>query len=94
MYFYWVMDRVGEKPFRVCWRPGKTNTSEYFTKHCPPKNNFKIIPVLLITIIQETKEHILQGFVDMSFQNKDKKSLIGSESHLVQNDPTRRIRFG
>ena len=36
MRYYWIQDRVAQKHFRVYWRRGHTNLSDYFTKHFPP----------------------------------------------------------
>ena len=36
MGYYWIQDCVAQKQFRVYWRPGHTNLSNYFTKDFPP----------------------------------------------------------
>ena len=35
MRFHWLRDRECQKQFRIYWRPGKTNYSNYSTKHHP-----------------------------------------------------------
>ena len=33
MRFYWIIDRIKQGQFRVYWRPGITNLSDYPTKN-------------------------------------------------------------
>ena len=33
MRFYWLLSRVEQKQFRICWDRGETNLADYFTKH-------------------------------------------------------------
>jgi hypothetical protein len=35
MRFQWLKDRQAKEQFRFCWRSGKTNLADYFTKHHP-----------------------------------------------------------
>jgi hypothetical protein len=33
MRYHWLTDRVCQKQFDVCWRPGRENLGDYHTKH-------------------------------------------------------------
>ena len=33
--FHWLRDRENQKQFNMCWKPGKKNLADYFTKHHP-----------------------------------------------------------
>jgi hypothetical protein len=35
MRFHWLRDREAQGRFRIHWRPGSTNLTDYFTKHHP-----------------------------------------------------------
>ena len=39
MRYYWVRDRIGEKQFKLIWRPGIENLADYFTKHHSPAHH-------------------------------------------------------
>ncbi len=39
MQFEWLLDRVQKGQFKTYWKPGKTNLTDYFTKHHPPAHH-------------------------------------------------------
>ncbi len=39
MHFEWLLDREQQGQFKIYWRPGKTNSADYFTKHHPPSHH-------------------------------------------------------
>jgi hypothetical protein len=38
MKLHWLRDRECQRQFRIYWRPGKLNYSDYWTKHHPAKH--------------------------------------------------------
>ena len=44
MRYFWIIDQVLEKLFRVRWAPGLQNLADYFTKHHPPWHHCKVRP--------------------------------------------------
>ena len=36
MRYWWMKDRIQQGQFNLTWAPGKSNESDYFTKHHPP----------------------------------------------------------
>lgn len=47
MRYYWIRDRVGQKQFKVIWRPGIENLADYFTKHHSPAHHIKMRKIYL-----------------------------------------------
>ena len=45
MRFYWLVDRVQQGQFNVCWDSGKKNLADYFTKHHPPTHHKQVRPI-------------------------------------------------
>ena len=39
MRYHWLKDRISQKQFNLYWRPGKTNSADYFSKHHPPAHH-------------------------------------------------------
>ena len=44
--FYWVIDRIKQVQFRVYWRPGSTNISDYPTKHHKLNTTSRSVPFI------------------------------------------------
>lgn len=44
MQYFWVIDQVIEKNFKVYWAPSLQNLADYFTKHHTPRNHQKVRP--------------------------------------------------
>jgi hypothetical protein len=42
MRFHWLRDRECQEQFRIYWRPGKLNYTDYWTKHHPTKHHQNI----------------------------------------------------
>jgi hypothetical protein len=42
MRFHWLRDREAQGQFRIYWQPGKTNLTDYFTKHHPPTHHVNV----------------------------------------------------
>eukprot|EP00804_Cyclotella_cryptica_P028239 CCRYP_014587-RB/>CCRYP_014587-RB protein AED:0.44 eAED:0.44 QI:0/-1/0/1/-1/0/1/0/63 len=42
MRFHWLRDSECQQPFRIHWRPGKTNLVDYWMKHHPAKHSQNI----------------------------------------------------
>jgi hypothetical protein len=42
MLFHWLRDREAQGRFRIYWQPGKTNFTDYFTKHHPPLHHVNV----------------------------------------------------
>jgi hypothetical protein len=66
--FYWVRDRVKQGHFKVFWAPWKTNLTNYFTKHHPPRHHQRIRSTYIHqnkskTILQNIATSIQQGCV-------------------------------
>ena len=47
MRFYWLVDRVKQGQFNVCWGSGKKSLAGYFTKHHPPSHHKRLRPAYL-----------------------------------------------
>ena len=47
MRFCWVADRVRQGQFHICWKPGKDNNGDCFTKHHPTSHHSKMHPVCI-----------------------------------------------
>ena len=45
MRFYWVIDRIKQGQFKLYWRPGSTNLSDYPTKHHSTKTTPRPAPI-------------------------------------------------
>ena len=45
--FFWIIDQVDLKNFRVVWAPGLENLADYFTKHHTAKHHLKVRPYYL-----------------------------------------------
>ena len=45
MRFYWLVDRVQQGQFNVCWDSGKKNLADHFTKHHPPTHHKQVRPI-------------------------------------------------
>jgi hypothetical protein len=39
MQYYWLKDREAQKQLWIYWHPGKTNWSDYWTKHHPASHH-------------------------------------------------------
>ena len=39
MKFWWLIDRIQQKQFKVSWAPGKYNLADYFSKKHPAKHH-------------------------------------------------------
>ena len=44
MRYFWVIDQVNMKYFRVRWAPGLQNLADYFTKHHTAAHHLKVRP--------------------------------------------------
>jgi hypothetical protein len=42
MIFHWLRDRECQQQFRIYWRPGKMNYTNYWTKHHPESHHRNI----------------------------------------------------
>ena len=42
MRFHWLRDRESQDQFKLYWRPGGTNLTDYFTKHHPPAHHVNV----------------------------------------------------
>jgi hypothetical protein len=62
MKYYWLQDRVRQKQFGVCWRPGKDNFGDYHTTHHPSQNHKDMRPILLH---QANNLNVLRGCVKL-----------------------------
>ena len=47
MQFYWVQDRIRQGHYNVFWKPGSTNSADYFTKYHPHHHYCHMCPVYL-----------------------------------------------
>ena len=43
--FCWLVDRVQQGQFNVCWDSGKKNLADYFAKHHPPTHHKQVRPI-------------------------------------------------
>jgi hypothetical protein len=39
MRFYWILDGVAQNQFKILWKKGADNLTDYFTKHHPPTHH-------------------------------------------------------
>lgn len=39
MRLYWLLDRQAQDQFKVFWKPGTANYTDYYTKHHPVKEH-------------------------------------------------------
>jgi hypothetical protein len=42
MRFHWLQDHEAQAQLRIYWQPGKTDISDYFTKHHPPAHHVSV----------------------------------------------------
>ncbi len=42
MRFHWLRDRKAQQQIKIIWKPGKTNLTDYFTKHHPPAHHINV----------------------------------------------------
>jgi len=68
MRFHWLRFCETQKQFRIYWRPGKTNRSDYYTKHHPLILHKTMRPEIL------TPYHILQALRKRQQQHSSRKS--------------------
>ena len=60
-FFHWLKDREFQRQFRIYWRPGKLNYTDYWTKHHPTKHpqhmrkEFITPQIVLETLRQENE---------------------------------------
>ena len=45
MRFYWLVDRVSQKIFKVYWAPGSINLAAYFSKKLPASHHRTVQPI-------------------------------------------------
>ncbi len=63
MRFYWLRDRECQQQFRIYWRPGKMNYTDYWTKHHPELHHRNICkefltPTIVLEMLQiEQQQH-------------------------------------
>ena len=62
MRFYWLLDPVSQKMFKVCWTPGNVNLANYFTKHRPAKHVKHLRP---LHTTQDNSPRDMQGCVEL-----------------------------
>jgi hypothetical protein len=55
MQFHWLRDCESHDQFKIYWRPGKTNLTDYFTKHHPP-NHHPNVRAEILTKVQYLAE--------------------------------------
>jgi hypothetical protein len=61
MQFHWLRCREAQNQFSFFWRPGKTNLTDYWTKHHYTAQHVKqrkqiLTPQSIITALQESKQ--------------------------------------
>jgi hypothetical protein len=64
MRFHWLRNREAQDQFRIYWWPGKTNFTDYFTKHHPPLHHVNVRSEFLTKIKDLTEarhQRIEQG---------------------------------
>ena len=59
MRFYWLMDRVSQKMFKVYWAPGRINLGKYFSKKLPILYHKVVQPIY--TYIKDKSPSTIQG---------------------------------
>jgi len=57
MRFHWLRDRECQQQFRIYWRPGKMNYTDYWTKHHPESHHRNIqkeflMPTIVIKMLR------------------------------------------
>jgi hypothetical protein len=59
MRFWWLVDRVEQKQFRIYWAPGAVNLADYYSKKHPASHHKKVRPIYLY--IKDQSPSLLQG---------------------------------
>jgi hypothetical protein len=54
MRHHWLIDRVQSKQFNLHWKPGGTNSADYFSKHHPPAYHKQMRPNILLDAVHST----------------------------------------
>ena len=54
MRYHWLGDRAQQKQFNIYWKPGSTNSGDYFSKHHPPAHHRKMRFVYLLRNISKS----------------------------------------
>ena len=63
MRFYWLVDRVSQKMFKVYWAPGSINLADYFSKKLPASHHRTVRPIY--TYIKGKSPSTIQGCVEL-----------------------------
>ena len=61
--FWWLIDRIDQKQFKVSWHPGKLSISDYFTKHHPASHHQLVRPIYLY--VKGQSPSTLQGCIEI-----------------------------
>ena len=59
MRFWWLVDRVEQKQFKIFWAPGCINLADYYSKYHPPSHHEKVRPIYLY--VEGKSPRLIQG---------------------------------
>jgi hypothetical protein len=72
MRFHWLRNRKAQGQFRIYWQLGKTNLTDYFTKHHPPMHHVNVRSEFLTKIKDLTearRQRVELGQTKSKFHN-------------------------